>query len=307
MIPAGRSGKLVAKVHTKSTQNATLRKSISVFTDCEEAKSLRLSMAFTVESPITIRPRPLIYFNGTIGKEQSTRLLFHSNDGKALKIEKIRFDDPAIKLSAEAFDPQVPVPAGFKPEQGDVWLVARLNPGVEAGVRKTKAWITTSNSKAGEIEIPVNLLIRARIEAHPAELRFWVEDSGGGVRSTTFRLTNTAETMYTISSIEVADPELVEVSVVDPKPSQVHSISVKLLDGVGPAEVKKGLESQIIFHTTDPLQPLVQVPLRILPRKAITRPLNHRPAQLRKKPVFTPRPLPTGTPRPYPTGTPHPA
>ena len=301
MIPAGRSGKIVAKVHTKATQNAKLKKSISVITDAEKAKNFRLSMEFTVESAITIRPRAQIYFNGIVGKEQSTRLLFHSNDGKALKIEKIRFEDPVIKMKTETFDPEAAVPAGFKPGPGDVWLVAEILPEAKAGSRNTKAWITTSNAKAGEIEIPVNIRIRPLIEAHPAEVRLWVEADRAGPRSTTFRIANNEGRNFSVSSIEVADPGLFAASVLGPKPAQIQRISIKLLDGIGPAEIKKGVESKIVIHTSDPAQPLVTVPVRLMQRQAVT-----RPAGLQAKPAFNPRPLPTGTPRPYPTGTPHP-
>lgn len=258
-------------------------------------------MKFTVQSALTIRPRPHIYFSGLVGKEQSTRLLFHSNDGKPIKIEKIRFEDPAVKLSTEPFDPQAPVPSGFKPQAGDVWLIARVLPNAEAGTRKTKAWITTSNPKAPEIQIPVVIAIRPLIEAMPMEVRLQLSDAQAGNRSEIFRLKNNGGKLFTITSIEVADPGFFAASIIDPKASQVQSVRVQVLDGIGPKEIKKGVESKIVIHTSDLDQPLVTVPVHLIPRQALT-----RSRTLPSKPVLKPRPFPTGTPHPYPTGTPHP-
>ena len=98
MIPAGRSGKLVAKVHTRPTQSGTVSKSISVATDAANAKSLRLSFKFTVETVISMTPRPQIFTNSVIGSEASGRILMHRTDGKRLEISAVRYESEEIEV-----------------------------------------------------------------------------------------------------------------------------------------------------------------------------------------------------------------
>jgi len=297
VIPAGRSGKLVAKVHTKSTQNATLRKSISVFTDDKTVKSLKLSMEFTVESMLTIRPRAQLYINGVVGKALETRVLLHRNDGKKLKIKEIRFADPSVKLRTEAYDSKEKVPPGFKPVAGDVWLIAEVSEDARPGPRNTKAWLKTNHPEMGDLELPVNIRIRPLIEPSPGEVRLMIQKDGRGSRGTMFRLTNNGGEKFTIESIEVADPTLFKASVMDPEPTLVHRIQVELLNDVDFAAIKGSRQSKILMHTSVKAQPLVEVPVRLTAREVVKR-SKALPGGKKMKSKLNPRPLPTGTPNP---------
>ena len=68
MIPAGQSGKLVAKVHTRPTQNGNLRKSVSVSTDSPDAPSFSLTLSFEVKAMIKVLPRAQLSLRGVVGE-----------------------------------------------------------------------------------------------------------------------------------------------------------------------------------------------------------------------------------------------
>ena len=133
MIPAGQSGKLVAKVHTRSTQNGSLKKGIVVALDSPDVKSLNLTMSFTVEAYIEIKPRPQVYVNTVAGSPAEARVLLHRTDGEALQITQVRFENEDVVLAAQPYDPEKEVPPGFRPKAGDVWLTATVSPDVAAG------------------------------------------------------------------------------------------------------------------------------------------------------------------------------
>ena len=61
MIPAGGSGKLVAKVKTRVNQNGRMSKAVTVTTDAPGQESLRLTLSFKIAAAIVVRPRPQIF------------------------------------------------------------------------------------------------------------------------------------------------------------------------------------------------------------------------------------------------------
>jgi histidinol dehydrogenase len=56
VIPAGGSGKLVARVHTGSNQDGRFSKGVSVHTDEPGSQDLRLSFSYKVSAPVVVRP-----------------------------------------------------------------------------------------------------------------------------------------------------------------------------------------------------------------------------------------------------------
>jgi len=297
VIPAGRSGKLIAKVHTKATDNHTSRKSITVTTDDPKFKTLRLTMEFTTESMLSFRPKPSFYLSTTVGEARTERLLVHRNDGKALEIKEIRFDEPSVKIHAEPYDPKKELPKEFqaeKPEGGDVWIVAEIPADSKVLTKNTKMWIRTNHPKASDVEIPVHIRIRPIIEVLPSEVRLWVEKRGA--RGSVFKLSHTGGKSFTIESIQAGDPELFSATVVNPEASRIHSVRVELKEDIPEDRIQKGVTSQLVIKTSDPAQPVVTVPVRLMKRRSITRPAS-APPQLSARPI-NPRPLPTGTPNP---------
>ena len=305
MIPAGRSGKLVAKVHTRPTQSGVLSKSISVATDAPEAKSIRLSFKFTVETMISMKPRPQIFVNAVIGDPASGRILMHRSDGEKLEISAVRYDNPDIDVVAVPIDPKAEKPAGFKPEPGDVWLVATAKDGASPGNYSLKVWLTTNHPKMTEVEVPVTFRIKSLISAHPDQVRLWLQESGAGPRGTLFRIIHNGGTEFEVTSVSVEDETLVNASLVTEASSRMHNIRVEISDDVKAADLgQKGKTTELVIGTSEPKQPEIRVPVLVAQRQAVTRP-GRGPAELRPSDIqrmggptkmVVPQPLPTGTP-----------
>lgn len=305
MIPAGRSGKLVAKVHTRPTQSGTVSKSISVATDAPNAKSLRLSFKFAVETIISMTPRPQIFANAMVGEQADGRILMHRNDGKKLEISAVRYESSEIEVVALPVDLKAENPAGFKPADGDVWLVAKVKEDTAPGNHSLKVWLTTNHPKLTEVEIPVTFRIRAIISAHPEQVRLWLQTGSAGARGTLFRVNHNGGADFEVKSIKAEDESVVTASLVGEGPARMHSIRVEASPDLDVADLgQKGKTTELVITTSDPKQPEIRVPVLVAQRQVVTRP-GRGPAELRPSDiqrmggatkVAVPNPLPTGTP-----------
>jgi len=303
VIPAGRSGKLVAKVHTRPTQSGTLNKAISVATDAPNAKSIRLSLKFKVETMISMKPRPQIFTNAIVGDEAGGRILMHRNDGEKLEISAVRYESTYIDVAVLPFDPKADNPAGFKPEVGDVWLVANAKEGAGPGNHSLKVWLTTNHPKLTEVEVPVTFRIKSLISAHPEQIRLWLQASGAGPRGTLFRIIHNGGADFEVTSLVVEDETLVTASVVAEGSARMHNIRVEVSDDLTAADLgQAGKTTELVIGTSDPKQPEIRVSVLVAQRQAVTRP-GRGPAELRPSDIqrmgatkAVPQPLPTGTP-----------
>jgi len=281
-----------------------MNKSISVATDAQNAKSLRLSMKFSVETMISMKPRPQIFTNAVVGDPASGRILMHRNDGKKLEISAVRYESSDIEVEALPVDPKAEKPAGFKPEAGDIWLIAKAKDGSGPGNHSLKVWLTTNHPKLTEVEIPVTFRIKPLISAHPEQVRLWLQESGAGPRGTIFRIINNRGADFEVTSITVEDEALVKASLVAEGLARMHNIRVEVVDGLTFSDLgQKGKTTDLVIGTSDPKQPEVRVPVLLVPRQAVTRPVRS-PAELRPSDIqrmgitnrIVPQPLPTGTP-----------
>ncbi len=304
MIPAGRSGKLIAKVHTRPTQSGMLSKSISVATNSPDAKSLRLSFKFMVETMISMKPRAQIFVNAIVGDPATGRILMHRSDGEKLEISAIRYDNPDVEVVAVGVDPKDEKQAGLSPEPGDVWLIANAKDGAGAGNHSLKVWLTTNHPKMTEVEVPVTFRIKSLISAHPDQVRLWVQDGGAGPRGTIFRVIHNGGSDFEVTSVVAGDEALVKASLVVESSARMHNIRVEVSDGIKAADLgQKGKTTELIIGTSDPKQPEIRVPVLVAQRQVATRP-GRGPAELRPQDIQRMGPTKAVVPQPLPTGTP---
>ncbi len=265
-------------------------------------------MRFTVETMITMTPRPQIYVNAVKnGQPAVGKILMHRNDGKKLEITKIRYEDPEVEITAVPADPEDEAPKGTKPVKGDVWLIARASEKIGTGNHSIKVWLTTNHPKLTELEIPVTFRIKSLISAHPAQIRLWIQDVGGGPRGTLFRLIHNGGEAFEVTKIEVGDPELIDASAVTDGAAKMHSIRVEVNDAVKVADLgSTGKATELVITTSDPKQPEIRVPVTVMQRQVAKRPgAGMIPTDVRRTSpihklgdpnIAPPEPLPTGTP-----------
>ncbi len=106
VIPAGGSGKLVTKVHTRQSQQGKIVKSVSVTTDAPGSEHIKLLVSFEVVAAIRITPNPSIYIATTEGRPSRSRVLLRRLDSQPLEITKI--DGVLPKLFEVHVDPVEP-------------------------------------------------------------------------------------------------------------------------------------------------------------------------------------------------------
>jgi len=261
-------------------------------------------MKFTVETMISMKPRPQIFVNAIVGDDAGGRILLHRNDGEKLEISAVRYENPNVEVEALPVDPKAEKPAGFKPEAGDVWLLAKAKDGAGPGNYSLKVWLTTNHPKLTEVEVPVTFRIKSLISAHPDQIRLWIQESGGGPRGTLFRIIHNGGAEFEVTSIAVEDETLVKASLVAEGAARMHNIRVEVVDDLTSADLgQKGKTTELIIGTSDPKQPEIRVPVMVAQRQAATRP-GRGPAELRPSDIqrmgvtkaVVPQPMPTGTP-----------
>lgn len=285
MIPAGRSGTLVAKVHTRPTQNGTLSKSISVLTDAADARALRLTLKFRVASAIEVYPRPQVYLGTTEGEPKTSSLLLRRTDGEPLTIEAAEFEDPTLTLAVrEAGTEDEELIKGIPPRAGDVWLdVSTTAAMVES--RTVRAWVHTNHPDLPEFEIPVTVRVRPVIEARPAEMSYVIPRRGAPRRINMFRVHHHGGQEFRVTSLEPADPSLISASLATKGSQRTHVVHVTLDERVGTDGQAKSISTSLLVRTDHPDKPKIRIPVEITVHER-TEPLQARP----------PSPMPTGTP-----------
>lgn len=283
-----------------------MRKSITVTTDCQDAKIINLSFQFPIETMITVLPRPNLFSQFIVGDGKTERLLLHRNDGNKLEVSEVRYESDAIDITVKPVNPDAKAPAGFKnPGPGDVWLIARAKNDAEPGHHSTKVWLTTNHPEMPELQVPVSFRIRPEISVYPQEVRLWVQRGGQGPKGTVFRLNHNRGTAFTIKEIRVEDPELLTAVEIAPKPDRMANIRLDVpddfpYDSLGTA----GKKTEIVVVTSEPEAREIRVPVTIMEHRA---PAGRRsggvadlrPVDIQRRGLTrpAPTPLPTGTPK----------
>jgi hypothetical protein len=272
VIPAGGSGKLVAKVHTKPTQNGRVNKVVSVRTDAPGAENLRLSLSFVAQAPIIIRPGARLYVNAVEGSGKTGRILLHRTDGKPLEVLKVE-SQGAVKIEAQAAqdgDPQGAV-------AGDVWLQAEILPTDPVRREDTVVAVHTNHPDRPVVEVPVTTWVRGLIEPRPDRVSLWVNQSTHAGRSTTIRITHNGGKPFEVQAVESLRPEIIRVVPMTTDARTAHTVRVELAPDVDLASLQLPLSTTIRISSSEERRPVVEVPVTVSNRSDRFRPARPRP------------------------------
>jgi hypothetical protein len=277
VIPAGGSGQLTAKVVTKSGTSSKLAKNISVQTDAPGAENLRLTVTFTVVTPILVTPAQRLYINTLEGTPVTDRVLMHRVDGKPLEaeIESTTLPDrlkvEVVPASAETADPRLPAA-----QPGDEWLVVTADAVAEAFDHNGSIVLATNDPAASQLIVPLIVRVRPMIDVRPNPVRLWLPDGGPDGTSALVRLGHGGRLKFEITGIEVADPKLVTVEAVSEGAQQIHSLRVSLADGITVGE--EPLRTSVRIATSDRARPVIELPVEVYAHSQTMR-RNVRPTQ----------------------------
>lgn len=286
VIPAGSSGKLVARLKTAAGQSGRLSKLIAVTTDAPGAAEIRLRFSVDVHMPVTVSPAFRFSLSLIEGRSGAARLLLARDDGRPLRVLEASTDREGLSLVVEsaaaggASGPTAsrgtPTPWGqvedappAAPTPEAVPIELRAAPSVPAGTFSGAVRITTDHPEAPSLEIPYTLRVRPLIEALPASVRMWANASSGEPgRSTFLRLRHNGGRPFVIRAVEVSHPQHIVASAMPREASSEQTVRVALPEGLDAAALGAGVRGWVRISTTDDERPTVEVPVLITPTRA---------------------------------------
>ena len=299
VIPAGSSGKLTAKMATKSTQRGRVSKSIAVTTDAPGQTELVLRFTVEVHMPVEASPSLRFIINLVEGQRGSARLLLSRDDGKPLEVERATVDTEGLTVTAQpATDVSVPPKTEGKEEPqkpwgqsvrrktpidagpGDVWLELRSAPTLGPGTHSGSVHVETNHPEAPEIELQYTVRVRPLIEVRPDVVRLWTTSTAHDAgRSAILTVRHNEEHSFEITGIEVSHPQLFSaVATPHPAASQ-QTVRVSLADDLGEDGLKGSVQGWVRIATNDDERPLIEVPVLVAPSRLLSRrPVRTRPA-----------------------------
>lgn len=298
VIPAGKSGKLTAKVHTRTSQHGKLSKSITVTTDAPGAESLRLSMVMDVYASILVKPKHSLYINTVVGSTQSNRVLLTRTDGQPLEVTVLEPDGENYHVKAIPVAKPEKVDHNTQAKTGDVWIEATVTEVKKVTTRTYQIALKTNHPEVPEISIPLTLRVRSLIEARPAQVRLWVSENRRSGQNTIFRLTHNGGESFEAVQSTSSHPEIFVVETMTQGAGRSQQFKVGLVDDLDTEGIEFPVRGFVTVRTTSPTTPEVTVPVLVSKRADLgsrerfdrVRPSRSKqtPASLFARPTQTP-------------------
>ena len=271
VIPAGGSGKLVAKITTSMSHDGKLSKSVSVATDAEDARGIYLRFTIDVHSPITAKPRFGVVVNGVEGEPASGRVLLHRVDGAELEIEDLETSNTSLAVLAE------PVMERKKEddvtaEPGDVWIEVATDQKMAATRERGTITLETNDPMAPQLVIPYSLRILPVIQAQPEVVRLWpsaAKSSQG--RTGQISMQRNREGEFAITSVEVSNPKVFSAKAVSTDAAAKQVVSISLADDLTREKMEGSIHGWIKIGTDDPERRSIEIPVIVAPTRKLSR------------------------------------
>ncbi len=267
MIPAGGSGKLIAKVKTHATQRGHVTKIVTVTTDDPVAKTIQLKVSFEPEPAIDVKPTSRVVLQVLEGQAGTQKVVLHRTDGKPLEVTGV--DTGTSKLFEVKVVPVKKADPSLGAVAGDVVLEVSTGPRRGYVSRSDALMIHTNHPKMVSFRLPVTLRVNPLIQATPAQLRLWAgpREVQSGVHSILVLRSNIKRPFRVLSATS-SRPELLQVGVPRPEAAVQHSLQVNV-----PAEAIASLgmgpvRAEITVRTDDPDRPEIEVPAFVRRRGA---------------------------------------
>ncbi len=273
VIPAGGSGKLVAKVATKAGQMGRLSKTVSVSTDLPSRRALSLRVDMTVVTPVMVLPQMRLSVSGIEGQRTSDGVLLRRTDGEALRVEVDAPVEPLEVriLSAVSADASAAA-ARHKPQANDLWLELSAPETASAIARSGQLRLRTNHPEVPILEVPFMLRVRSMIEARPAQVRLWVSEGKQVATAAIVRLVHNGQAAFPVTSVATSHPEVFSAGLsASGEPSVAHNVWVRVVDDTD----RLGL----------PIQGLVTVGVGGSPERTVTIPVVVAPRRVAQRKV----------------------
>jgi len=260
VIPAGSSGKIVAKVNTKPNQSGSFSKAITVVTDLPDQPVFRLSMSFRTVTPIVGVPRLEMQVEGLADEAITGRLLLRRSDGKRLEVSKAEGSFPIdIAVRTTRGD------GGEQPAASDseLWLVVDVPPQPQAQRYSGKLVLETNDPEASQLEVPLTVSVRDIFSVRPQEVQLTVPEEPGSARVIRVRLRHGSRVPFSVTDVEISNPELFSVEVDSERKSVHHELLLTLAKDVSATSLKKLVTATMKVSVSEPRKPVLEIPVNI--------------------------------------------
>ncbi len=272
MIPAGGSGKLVAKVHTHAQQNGRISKTIRVVTNDPGLKQIVLRLNATVIAPIEVRPSPRLWLNTWENRPAETKVLLHRQDGKPLKILQTHIEPAGLVKVTWSGVTKAEDQRGLKAGPGDVWMMVSFPAAPHAMSRSGKVELMTNDPRQPKLVLPLFVHVRSTLEIVPPRLQFIVGIRGPKEYWRVVEVRAHGSTRFHIRSVETDHPELLKIVIMPPGLGTVERVRVGLDRAAGLKAAKRGLHATLTVKTDDPKHPSMTIPVFVTTRRAVPLP-----------------------------------
>ena len=268
VIPAGGSGKLVAKTKTTPLRTRRLSKSITVTTDADATPNLMLRFTVDAEAPLSMFPSDRLVVYSIKGEEARQRMLLRNNDGEKLEVSETETGLDYLRATVQ---PVVEKEQwnGIDARPGDVWVELALSAVAPVGVQHGYLELTTDNPTVPFVKIPYLARVREIISVQPDGARLWIAGSGEFEGASTFLgLEHNRGGQFKITGMSVSDPELFIAEAMSKDTARRQTIRVKLQQGLSPGSIAGTVQGWITINTDVPESAELKVPVLVAPTRA---------------------------------------
>ncbi len=253
-IEAGKVGKIHARVDTTDF-NGPISKSIAVFTNDPENPKLQLVVKAKVKPFIGATPGYARYIYVQGEKVQPIGQTLWAEDGHEMKIVDVKSPYSHLKVShRKATEEEKNDKA-----EGTQWRVEiLLDEKAPIGALREYVEIITDHPRQQVVKIPISGFVRPRQHITPMELDFGKLQGDSLPLRRSFHLTNFITNTIEVTSVESEVPGI-SAEVTDSKKQPGHRFTVVLT--LGPEMPKGKFDTMVKLHTTDPQNPVLELPI----------------------------------------------
>jgi hypothetical protein len=210
-----------------------------------------------------VAPSFRLYLNTVEGSSVSQRLLLRRADGQPLEARVAKATlERGLRLELDQPRDGEEAVGKMTPQAGDLWLVATVDAPAEVIEHNGTIVLATNDPRAPTLELPLTVRVQRTIDLRPNLVRLWPADGGPGGASALVRVAHMGRGSFEITGIEVADPQLVTATLESAGTQAIHSVRVSLAEGVTAAQI--GSRTTVRIATSDPLRPLVELPVELI-------------------------------------------
>lgn len=253
-IAPGKVGKIHAKVDTTDFMGP-ISKSIAVFTNDAEHPKLQLVVKAKVKPFIGADPGYARYIYVQGERVEPIGQTLWAEDGQKTKIVSVKAPYDHLKVT---YRPATEEERNENAE-GDQWRVEiLLDKDAPVGALREYVEIVTDHPRQQVVRIPISGFVRPRQHITPMELDFGKLQGSSLPLRRTFHFTNFITDAIEVPKIETGVPGMTATTEASER-QPGHRF--KLMLNLGPDMPKGPFNTVIKIHTTDPQNPIVELPV----------------------------------------------